>query len=108
LETIIVKRYEVITGSDGNPALGDLNVWKSFDNALFAPDQNLEPALVARDAVITSGNLYIRQPTPAGILDSDVIVVRGEDLAVDGGPEEWSNSRGAHIGDVMHVRAATG
>lgn len=108
MESIIVKRPEVIYDSHGAPQYGDLVVWNTFD-AFCAPNNPEESNLVGRNAVITGYTIYVTGDEPTGILNTDVIVVRGEDLAVTGRVAPWFNEfTGEYRGDQFAVREATG
>ena len=52
--------------------------------------------------------IYIRSAQPTGILDTDLIGVRGRKVPVDGVVGVWLDTRGNHIGDVVNVKLKEG
>lgn len=105
METIIVKRREVIPGNP--PTIGDLKSWKTFE-ALVAPHMPEELNEVARSADVADFDIYITDTTPSGILSTDVVNVRGDDCEVTGRVDSWSDREGNHVGDQLAVKAVNG
>jgi len=101
VEHVEVWRGVETTDVDGNVVQGALALWKTFP-AYIAP---LTEAEVQKDSsrTLTIGyTLYVRgQPT--GIIESDVILVRGEKLPVTGRVTLWISPSGEYKGDVITV-----
>ena len=98
METIVIRRLD--------PASGELADAASF-RALVAP-VSVEDTPTGRAMPVTVGyTLYIRG-MPTGVLDTDLVLVRGELLAVTGKPAQWRNPDGSHAGDVVNVKFRKG
>lgn len=111
MERVDVYRGRGSTDRDGNAVQGPLGLWRSFQ-ALVAPD-SVAGSVAADSAVDSTGvtwdhTIYIRCGEPTGILDTDVIGVRGRRVPVDGVVEVWDDPQGRHVGDVIHVRLREG
>jgi hypothetical protein len=52
--------------------------------------------------------IYIGSGTPTGILDTDLIGVKGRRVPVDGVVAVWNDTQGVHIGDVINVKLKEG
>lgn len=108
MERIDVYRGIESTDSDGNPMVGPLTLWKSFQ-ALVAPAMAEAQVSETVTMSVTVGyTVYIRSTEPTGILESDVLGVRGTRLPVAMPPEEWSDTSGRHVGDAVTVRFTKG
>ncbi|PLS30099.1 hypothetical protein Uis1B_2071 [Bifidobacterium margollesii] len=107
MERIDVYRGETVDDADGNRVQGPLTLVSSFDG-LVAPITAGESPTDTSHGVTVGCTLYIRADGPTGILDTDVIGVRGRLLPVDGPVASWRDPKGRHIGDVITVRLKEG
>lgn len=101
MEQITVLRGSTTVDADLNEIQGPLKPTSSFQ-ALVAPISSTDAPSDSSLGVTVGYTLYIRGD-PTGILDTDVIEVRGERLPVAGKPAVWQNRAGVHIGDVVTV-----
>ena len=90
MERIDVWRGEPGLDADGNTVQGPLELITSF-SGLVAPVNTPETA-----------------SEPTGILDTDLIGVRGRRVPVDGAVCEWRRKDGTHVGDVVNVKLKEG
>lgn len=107
MEQIDVYRGEPVTDADGNTVQGPLTLIASFP-ALVAPANTAETGATDSAGVTWDHTLYIRADRPTGILDTDLIGVRGRKVPVDGVVAQWSDTHGAYVGDVVRVRLREG
>ncbi|PJM72336.1 hypothetical protein CS006_10390 [Bifidobacterium primatium] len=107
MERIDVYRGRPVEDEDGNTVQGPLELWRSF-TGLAAPVTVSESPTESSHGVPVGYTVYIRSEEPTGVLDTDVIGLRGLMLPVDGLPAVWENPRGKHIGDVITVRIREG
>ncbi|NEG96011.1 hypothetical protein GFD17_04395 [Bifidobacterium sp. SMB2] len=102
MERIDVYRGQASTSEDGDLVQGPLELWRSF-TGLAAPVSASESPTESSQGVTVGYTVYVRSGEPTGILDTDVIGLRGLLLPVDGLPAVWENPRGEHVGDVITV-----
>lgn len=107
MEQITVLRGSTTLDADLNEIQGPLKPIESFQ-ALVAPVSSTDAPSDSSLGVTVGYTLYIRSPEPTGIVDTDVIEVRGEKLPVAGKPAVWQNRAGIHIGDVVTVSLKKG
>ncbi|MCI1984076.1 MAG: hypothetical protein LKJ47_04815 [Bifidobacteriaceae bacterium] len=106
MEVITVWRGEETTDVDGNPIQGNPKPVGSY-SALVAPVTSTDTPSDSSLGVTVGYTLYVRGD-PTGILDTDVIEVRGERLPVAGKPAVWQDRAGHHVGDVITVALKKG
>lgn len=102
-EQIDVYRAVSSVDADGEPIHGAVSLWRSFQ-AVVAPVTLSDTPDTASLGIIRGYTIYIRGSEPTGILDSDLIDVRGHRLPVDGIVGEWRSLRGVYKGDQLSVR----
>jgi hypothetical protein len=107
MERIDVYRGGQSTDDDGNTVQGAMELWKSFDG-LVAPVSVPQTPATDSLGVEYDHTIYIRSNDVTGILDTDVIGVRGRRVPVDGVVGVWRDRAGTHIGDVINVRLKEG
>ncbi|PWG60499.1 hypothetical protein [Bifidobacterium catulorum] len=107
MERIDVYRGEATEDEDGNRVQGPLELVASFDG-LVAPVSTPETPSESSSGVVVDHAVYIRGDEPTGILDTDVIGVRGRRVPVDGVPAVWRDVHGRHVGDVVTVKLREG
>jgi hypothetical protein len=106
MELITVLHGSTTLDADLNEIQGPLKQVASFQ-ALVAPISSTDAPSDSSLGVTIGYTLYIRGD-PTGVLDTDVIEVRGEKLPVAGKPAVWQNRAGAHVGDVVTVTMKKG
>jgi hypothetical protein len=102
VEQVSVYRPAESYDEDGNPVRGALALVDSFP-ALVAPAMVPTSTGTDGESVIFDHTIYIRGQEPTGILDTDVIEVRGKRTPVQGVVGVWLDTAGNHIGDVVNV-----
>lgn len=107
MERIDIYRASPTTDDDGNIVQGAVQLWKSFDG-LVAPVSVPESPAIDSLGVVYDHTIYIRSSDATGILDTDVIGVRGKRVPVNGVVGVWQDRSGNHIGDVINVRLQEG
>lgn len=107
MEQVDVYRGSSTTDEDGNRTQDDVSLWKSF-LGLVAPVITAESPSELSLGVTYDHTIYIRSAQPTGILDTDLIGVRGRKVPVDGVVGVWLDTRGNHIGDVVNVKLKEG
>ena len=107
MERIDVWRGEPGLDADGNTVKGPLELITSF-SGLVAPVNTPETASEESSGVTFDHTIYIRSTEPTGILDTDLIGVRGRRVPVDGAVCEWRRKDGTHVGDVVNVKLKEG
>lgn len=107
MEQVDVYRGDPITDADGNTVQGPLSLVASFP-ALVAPVNTPEAQAVDSTGVTWDHTVYIRCDEPTGILDTDVLDVRGRRVPVDGVVAQWRDVHGRYVGDVVNVRLKEG
>lgn len=106
METVTIKRAGVVYDDYGNPIPGTLTVVGTVE-MMVSPLQSDEPILLGRSPIEVNYNLYKRDGA-SGILATDTLTVRGEDVPVDGRVAVWENTAGEHKGDHIQVRLTVG
>ena len=106
METITIKRPSVVTDEYGNEVPGPLATVGTVE-MLVAPQVKDEPKLLGRTPIETNYNLYNRSAA-SGILSTDTLTVRGEDVDVDGRIAIWLDKDGAFKGEHIQVRLVNG
>lgn len=107
METIDVYRGSEEKDEDGNVIQNATVLWNSFQGLIApvtVPDTPSEISL----GVTYDHTIYIRSTAPTGILDTDLIGVRGRTVPVDGVVAVWNDTHGNHIGDVINVKLKEG
>lgn len=109
-ESIDVYRASGID-EDGNPVEdGPLKLWRSFD--AYVTPSTASAASTAIDptstGVLVGYTVYLRRADPSGILDTDVIGVRGRKLPVDGFVAQWRSQDGTYRGEQFSVTVKRG
>lgn len=107
MERIDVWRGKAETDADGNTVQGPLTLITSF-SGLVAPASTPETVSEESSGVTFDHAIYIRSSEPTGILDTDLIGVRGRRVPVDGVVCEWRKHDGTHVGDVVNVKLKEG
>lgn len=108
MERVDVYRGIQSTDSDGNPMHGPPSLWKTFQ-ALVGPAMGEAKISETVTMPVTIGyTVYIRGEEPTGILNTDVLALRGERLPVTAPPAEWLDDTGQHVGDEVTVRFTKG
>lgn len=107
MERIEVWRGRPAVDTDGNTVQGLLELVASFDG-LVAPVSTTEPGADDSQGVTWDHTIYIRSNMPTGILDTDLIGVRGRRVPVDGVVCAWQKPDGTHVGDVVNVKLREG
>ncbi|MDN6587017.1 MAG: hypothetical protein L0K77_06835 [Bifidobacterium crudilactis] len=102
-EQIDVYRAVNSVDADGEPIPGAISLWKSFQ-AVVAPVTLSDTPDTSSLGVIRGYTVYIRSTEPTGILDSDIICVRGHMLQGDGIVGEMLSRRGVFKGEQLSVR----
>ncbi|WP_087507924.1 hypothetical protein [Cellulomonas iranensis] len=121
METIHVWRGPPGTDPYGNDVHGEPIPVLTL-SAFVAPNHPAEPAQVGRNAIVTGYTIYVRTPTPTGIVATDLIEVRSpldagtatlderraHLLPVDGVPAAWISARGVRRGEQLAVKVVDG
>lgn len=107
METIEIWRGRDTTDADGNPVKGEPFRVGSF-RAMVAPAEHDDPTDEAGRPDTVACTLYARGDMPTGVLPTDLLMVRGELLHVDGRPQVWHDPRGRYVGDVIHLTERKG
>jgi hypothetical protein len=107
MERIDVYRGSEATDEDGNIIQGRVKLWNSFQG-LVAPVTVPETPSEISLGVTYDHTIYIRSADPTGILDTDLIGVRGRRVPVDGAVAVWNDTHGKHVGDVINVKLKEG
>ena len=107
MERIDVYRGSEAKDEDGNVIQGEVKIWNSF-RGLIAPVTVSESPSEISLGVTWDHTIYIRSTEPTGILDTDLIGVRGRRVPVDGAVCEWRRKDGTHVGDVVNVKLKEG
>lgn len=102
MEQISICRPAESQDEDGNPVQGALAIVDSFP-ALIAPATAPPSTGTDGESIIFDHTIYIRGQKPTGIMDTDVIDVRGKRVPVQGAVGVWLDKSGNHIGDVINV-----
>ncbi len=90
-ETVTILRYTEGTDAYGDPIPGEYLPHLTVD-AKVAPNNPAEPVEVGRNAVITGGTVYIRNPEVLDITSEDRVRVRGADFEINGEVGVWRRS----------------
>lgn len=107
METIEIWRGLDTTDADGNPVKGEPSRVGSF-RAMVAPTEHDDQTDETGRPDTLAYTLYVRGSQPTGIQPTDLLMVRGELLHVDGRPQVWHGPRGRHVGDVIQVTERKG
>lgn len=107
MEQVDVYRGTPTLDADGNTVQGPLELVASFP-ALVAPATTPESGATDSAGVTWDHTIYIRSCEPTGILDTDLIGVRGRRVPVDGVVAQWRNRVGNYVGDVVNVKLQEG
>lgn len=106
METVTIKRASTTTDEYGNTIPATYTSVGTVE-MLVAPRMEGETQMVGRTAIETNYNLFNRA-TISGILPTDVLTVRGQDVPVDGRIEIWYDKDGVFKGEQIQVRLVTG
>lgn len=110
METIKVWRNptEVTLDDNNNPVPGTPALWKTIDTAYCWPDNEADTIELGRDARVTGYKVVIRTPIPTGIIDTDLIEIKGTRYRIDGDVGPWLNLSGKFKGEEFAVKRGDG